>query len=51
MQALVGDRTGEAFRIGDTVKVRLLEAARNEGGALIVHGWTMAEDLVKLGAR
>jgi ribonuclease R len=27
MQALVGDRTGEAFRIGDTVKVRLLEAA------------------------
>jgi ribonuclease R len=27
MQALVGDRTGETFRIGDTVKVRLLEAA------------------------
>ncbi|MEZ5250373.1 MAG: hypothetical protein R2713_14530 [Ilumatobacteraceae bacterium] len=21
------------------------------GGSLIVHGWTMAEDLVKLGAR
>ena len=27
MQAMVGDRTGETFRIGDTVKVRLLEAA------------------------
>ena len=27
LQALVGDRTGETFRIGDTVKVRLLEAA------------------------
>jgi ribonuclease R len=27
MQALVGDRTGETFRIGDTVEVRLLEAA------------------------
>ena len=27
MQALVGDRTGEAFRLGDTVKVRLVEAA------------------------
>ncbi|MEO6394551.1 MAG: ribonuclease R [Devosia sp.] len=27
MQAMVGDRTGEMFRIGDTVKVRLLEAA------------------------
>ncbi|MBI4923401.1 MAG: ribonuclease R [Devosia nanyangense] len=27
MQAMVGDRTGETFRIGDTVSVRLLEAA------------------------
>ena len=27
MQAMVGDRTGEMFRLGDTVKVRLLEAA------------------------
>jgi ribonuclease R len=27
MQAMVGDRTGEMFRIGDTVQVRLLEAA------------------------
>jgi ribonuclease R len=27
MQALVGDRGGEAFRIGDAVKVRLVEAA------------------------
>jgi len=27
MQALVGDRTGETFRIGETVNVRLLEAA------------------------
>jgi hypothetical protein len=25
--------------------------AANKGGSLIVHGWTMAEDLVKLGAR
>jgi len=22
-----------------------------KGGSMIVHGWTMAEDLVKLGAR
>ena len=27
MQAMVGDRTGETFRIGDDVEVRLLEAA------------------------
>ena len=27
MQAMVGDRTGETFRIGDTVEVRLLEVA------------------------
>jgi ribonuclease R len=27
MQAMVGDRTGETFRIGDPVKVRLLEVA------------------------
>ncbi len=27
MQAMVGDRTGETFRIGDNVQVRLLEAA------------------------
>ncbi len=27
MQALVGDRNGETFRIGDTVEVRLLEVA------------------------
>ncbi|MEP7239541.1 MAG: ribonuclease R [Devosia sp.] len=27
MQAMVGDRTGETFRIGDTVQVRLVEAA------------------------
>ncbi|HEX4298693.1 MAG TPA: VacB/RNase II family 3'-5' exoribonuclease, partial [Devosia sp.] len=27
MQAMVGDRTGETFRIGDQVRVRLLEAA------------------------
>jgi ribonuclease R len=27
MQAMIGDRTGETFRLGDTVKVRLIEAA------------------------
>ncbi len=27
MQAMVGDRTGETFRIGDDVEVRLLEVA------------------------
>jgi ribonuclease R len=27
MQAMVGDRTGETFRIGDSVRVRLIEAA------------------------
>ncbi len=27
LQAMVGDRTGETFRLGDTVTVRLLEAA------------------------
>src|SRR5690606_4154993 len=26
-QAMIGDRTGEMFRLGDTVEVRLLEAA------------------------
>ena len=26
-QAMIGDRTGERFRLGDTVTVRLLEAA------------------------
>ena len=27
------------------------KVAANKGGALVVYGWTMAEDLVKLGAR
>ena len=27
------------------------QVAANDGGSLIVYGWTMAEDLVKLGAR
>jgi len=27
MQAMVGDTTGETFRIGDDVRVRLVEAA------------------------
>jgi ribonuclease R len=26
-QAMIGDRTGEMFRLGDTIEVRLLEAA------------------------
>ena len=26
-------------------------ATAKKGGSLVVHGWTMAEDLVKLGAR
>jgi ribonuclease R len=30
-QALIGDRTGEAFRLGDTVEVRLSEAAPYAG--------------------
>ena len=29
--ALVGERTGETFRLGDTVKVRLVEAVPSAG--------------------
>ena len=38
-------------KISPDVAAMFSAVAPNEGGALIVHGWTMAEDLVKLGAR
>ncbi len=54
MQALVGDRTGEAFRIGDTVKVRLLEAAPIAGALrfeLLSEGTRVKPSSVKRGAK
>jgi hypothetical protein len=35
----------------DSAQVAMFKVAPKDCGALIVHGWTMAEDLVKLGAR
>ena len=54
MQALVGDRTGEAFRIGDTVKVRLLEAAPVAGALrfeLLSEGTRVKPSSVKRGSK
>jgi hypothetical protein len=38
-------------KIGSDVAALFANVQVAKGGALIVHGWTMAEDLVKLGAR
>lgn len=38
-------------RINPDAAAMFAGVAATKGGALIVHGWTMAEDLVKLGAR
>jgi hypothetical protein len=35
----------------DAAQAALFESVPKSGGALVVYGWTMAEDLVKLGAR
>jgi len=35
----------------DPAQVALFKSVPKNGGALVVYGWTMAEDLVKLGAR
>jgi len=35
----------------DPASVALFKSVPSNGGALVVYGWTMAEDLVKLGAR
>lgn len=54
MQALVGDRTGETFRIGDTVKVRLLEAAPVAGALrfeLLSEGTRVKPSSVKRGPK
>ena len=54
MQALVGDRTGEMFRIGDTVKVRLLEAAPIAGALrfeLLSEGGRVKPSSIKRGAK
>ncbi len=54
MQALVGDRTGETFRIGDTVKVRLLEAAPVAGALrfeLLSEGTRVNTSSVKRGPK
>jgi ribonuclease R len=54
MQALVGDRTGEVFRIGDTVKVRLLEAAPVAGALrfeLLSEGSRVKPSSVKRGQK
>ena len=54
MQAMVGDRTGEMFRIGDTVKVRLLEAAPVAGALrfeLLSEGTRVKPSSVKRGPK
>jgi ribonuclease R len=54
MQAMVGDRTGEMFRIGDTVKVRLVEAAPVAGALrfeLLSEGVRVKPSSVKKGAK
>ncbi len=38
-------------KIAPAVAAQFASVNVKKGGALIVHGWTMAEDLVKLGAR
>ena len=38
-------------KINPDVAAQFATVNIKKGGALIVHGWTMAEDLVKLGAR
>ncbi|RYE10184.1 MAG: ribonuclease R [Hyphomicrobiales bacterium] len=54
MQAMVGDRTGEMFRIGDNVKVRLLEAAPVAGALrfeLLSEGVRVKPSSVKRGGK
>jgi ribonuclease R len=54
MQAMIGDRTGEMFRIGDTVKVRLLEAAPIAGALrfeLLSEGLRVKPSSVKKGTK
>jgi ribonuclease R len=54
LQAMVGDRTGEMFRIGDTVKVRLLEAAPVAGALrfeLLSEGTRVKPSSVKRGSK
>jgi hypothetical protein len=41
----------KADKISDAVRGLFANVHPDKGGSLIVHGWTMAEDLVKLGAR
>jgi ribonuclease R len=53
-QALVGQRTGEAFRLGDTVEVRLAEAAPYAGALkfeILSKGRYMKPTTGKRGAR
>ncbi|MEQ1901749.1 MAG: ribonuclease R [Devosia sp.] len=54
LQAMVGDRTGEIFRIGDTVQVRLLEAAPIAGALrfeLLSEGGRVKPSSVKRGSK
>jgi hypothetical protein len=41
----------KADKVDPAVKALFKGVTVGKGGSLIVHGWTMAEDLVKLGAR
>ncbi|HEY9011502.1 MAG TPA: ribonuclease R [Devosia sp.] len=53
-QAMIGDRTGEMFRLGDTVQVRLLEAAPVAGALrfeLLSEGTRVNPSSVKRGAK
>ena len=53
-QAMIGDRTGEMFRLGDNVTVRLLEVAPIAGALrleLLSEGTRVNPSSVKRGAR
>lgn len=54
MQAMVGERTGETFRLGETVKVRLLEAAPVAGALrfeLLSEGGRVNPSSIKRGVK
>lgn len=47
----IDHETSKPEKIDPAVAALFANVSSAKGGALIVHGWTMAEDLLKLGAR
>ena len=47
----VDHETLKADKIRPEVAALFSTIVERKGGSLVVHGWTMAEDLLKLGAR